>query len=94
MLNRVALEVVKTAPFGALRIATFIDFPSRVRVADVPEALTVAFVCIRHIMLAFAVISSCRRTCFLPFSNRIPRFTDALQVRGQKRHVRKKTPTH
>jgi hypothetical protein len=70
---------VKVAPSGALRIDTSIVLPSIVNVADVPEVLTVAFVCIRHITLALAVISSWRSTCFRPFNKRIPRFTDVLR---------------
>lgn len=73
--KRFASIVDILAPLGAERICIFIVLPSRVRVADVPlpSTLTVAFVCIRHIIACPALISSCRRICFRPFIVRIPR---------------------
>jgi hypothetical protein len=78
--NRSAAPVVKLAPAGAFRICIVNVCPSRVNVANVPlvSTETVALVCMRHMTLARAVISSCNSTCCRAFKSRTPRENDDL----------------
>lgn len=81
--NRFARPVVMETPLGAFRIDIVSVLSPIFKVAVVPSTVTVALVCILHMIVPDALMSSCRSTCLRPLRRRTPRLNDVLSVGGQ-----------